>query len=432
VAGAEAAYFAALERASRLAPRLPARERALAQVRWARATADTATATRVREGVRQHPDAAGLWYELGEFYLHDAEAMGSPLEAEQAFRHAAGLQPGVAPLRVHLVELAFRWHGDSTRIAREIAAYGELAPEGAYTSAARIAFALGFGNAAVRAGARADIPVLGETAAFQLHSYLTHPRFADERRAIVPLLETHLPQPALRYLRHQEAMTLSMVDGRAREALALLEEPGAPANARYCGPLYLSVRGLPVPRRVLEHRLALVRSDSVVSADPRQVMCAMGYAARLGAWGAYEGVLAGARQRAAGDGTSARLWAWAVRAGEGHGLQSRGRSREALRAFTDALSDGAGWALLWHVGQLALELGDLEVAERAFRALWSNRDGVPARLQLARILERTGRPSEARAAYQYATDAWRHADAELQPVVEEARRAVVRLSRAGN
>jgi tetratricopeptide (TPR) repeat protein len=183
---------------------------------------------------------------------------------------------------------------------------------------------------------------------------------------------------------------------------------------------------------VLEHRLALARSDSVVSADPAQVMCAMGYAARLGAWGVYDSVLAGARQRAAGDGTGARLWAWAARAGEGHGLLSRGRSREALRAFRGALDDGAGWALVWHVGELALELGDLDVAERAFRALWSNRDGVPARLQLARVLERTGRPSEARAAYQYATDAWRYADAELQPVVEEARRAVVRLSRAGN
>ena len=83
------------------------------------------------------------------------------------------------------------------------------------------------------------------------------------------------------------------------------------------------------------------------------------------------------------------------------------------------------------MGQLALDLGRLDEAERAFRALWGHQDGVPARLQLARILEREGRPAEAREAYQFVAYAWRNADPELQPVVVEARQAVVRLSREG-
>jgi hypothetical protein len=81
------------------------------------------------------------------------------------------------------------------------------------------------------------------------------------------------------------------------------------------------------------------------------------------------------------------------------------------------------------VGQLSLELGKLEQAERAFRALWQQ-DFTAARLQLARVLERMGRRAEARAAYQFVSSAWRHADPELQPQVEEARQAIRRLSPA--
>jgi hypothetical protein len=82
------------------------------------------------------------------------------------------------------------------------------------------------------------------------------------------------------------------------------------------------------------------------------------------------------------------------------------------------------------VAQLALELGRLDQAERAFRWLrqW---DGPPAHLHLARILERTGRPAEAREAYEFFAYAWRKADPGLQPVVDEARQAVARLSATG-
>ena len=50
------------------------------------------------------------------------------------------------------------------------------------------------------------------------------------------------------------------------------------------------------------------------------------------------------------------------------------------------------------------------------------------RLQRARVYEKSGRRNEALADYQYVSDAWRHADAELQPYVEEARAALKRLS----
>jgi hypothetical protein len=134
-----------------------------------------------------------------------------------------------------------------------------------------------------------------------------------------------------------------------------------------------------------------------------------------------------ARQLAAGDSVGARRWDWAVHATEAHGLWRRGRKAEALHAFEGTLPSDLGWFTLWNVGQLSLELGRLDQAERAFRTLW-RQDGTPSYLQLARILERTGRPTEALEAYQFVASAWRHADPELQPQVEEARQAVARLS----
>jgi tetratricopeptide (TPR) repeat protein len=124
------------------------------------------------------------------------------------------------------------------------------------------------------------------------------------------------------------------------------------------------------------------------------------------------------------------VWDRVVRETEAHGLWRRGRKEEALRAFESVLmGDAIGWRALWNVGQLALELGRLDQAERAFRALWQW-DGPLAYLYLGRLLERTGRPAEAREAYEFFAYAWRNADPGLQPVVDETRQAVARLSGA--
>lgn len=120
------------------------------------------------------------------------------------------------------------------------------------------------------------------------------------------------------------------------------------------------------------------------------------------------------------------------REAEAHGLWRQGRKEETLRASEDVLRSGGAapsWRALWYVGRLAFELGRLDQAERAFRALWEW-DGPPAYLYLGRIYERTGRSAEALDAYEFVIYAWRNADPELRPMVDEARRAVTRLSGA--
>jgi tetratricopeptide (TPR) repeat protein len=226
------------------------------------------------------------------------------------------------------------------------------------------------------------------------------------------------------------------MDGRVRDALATLNEPPTPIYLRYSGALYLYVRGLPVPKRILAQRLAAAEADPSLFSRRVTAISAAATAARLGHWSEYSTLLSRMRVSAAGalaagDSARAGYWAWAVHATEAHGLWRRGRKAEALHAFEGTLSGDLGWFSLWNVGQLSLELGRLDQAERAFRALW-RQDQTPSYLELARILERTGRPAQALEAYKFVAYAWRHADPELQPQVEEARQAAARLSRTAD
>ncbi len=417
------------ERARIMADRLPERERTLMQARWA------GEVRMIRDAIRKYPDAAEAWYALGEVYFHDPVALGGPEEAEEAFRRAAELQPTMAPYRLHLLDVAFEWNPDSAHIARELEAYGRLAPDAAGTRAGRIAFALAFGDSGARAHATVQLGTLDDETAPQVYAHLSHPRLAELREGVFLAIDPRLNERERAAVRDLRFRTIGLMDGRVRDALATLNDSLTPSYLRYCGPLYFSVRGLAVPERLLAQRIAAARTDGSLFSSRFSAICAAGAAARLGDWSGYNVLISrmrenAARALAAGDSSSAQYWKWAVRATEAHGLWRRGRKEEALRAFEGVLPGYPGWFVLWNVGQLSLELGRLDQAERAFRALW-RQDGTPAYLQRARILERTGRPAEALEAYRFVAYAWRHADPELQPQVEEARRAVARLSRMG-
>jgi tetratricopeptide (TPR) repeat protein/TolB-like protein len=429
----EEKFHKALERAWTMADRLPGRERTLVKMRWARNAALPQALTMIQEATRKYPDAADTWYELGETYFHDAASLGSPEQTEGAFRRAAEFQPTMAPYRAHLLDLAFVWHADSAHIVHELENYGELAPEDVRTRAGRIASALAFGDSGRRARARVEIGTLDPETATQVYLFLAHPRFAERREDIFPVVESRVDQHSWGRLQHEHLMNLAMMDGRLHEALAIQEAPTTPAVYRYCGPLYLSARGLPVPESVFDQRFASGPTDSSLLTDPFLVTCVTWYAARHGDWKRHGMLVAraratAARELAAGDTASAGEWDWVARAAEAHGLWYRGRKEQALHAFESTIQGQYGWETLWQVGQLEFELGRLDQAERVFRALWFSRDGVPAYLQRARILERMGRSAEAREAYQFVTYAWRHADPELQPLVEEARQGAARLS----
>jgi len=47
--------------------------------------------------------------------------------------------------------------------------------------------------------------------------------------------------------------------------------------------------------------------------------------------------------------------------------------------------------------------------------------------RVGKIQEELGEYDQARESYEYFVEAWKHADPELQPMVEEARQAMIRL-----
>jgi serine/threonine-protein kinase len=427
-------YLESLDRANTWAARLPQRERAVLEVRLARESGNPDEVSIIREVVRRYPDAADAWYQLGEVYYHDALATGRPEAAESAFRQAAELQPASAPYRVHLLDLAYGRYADSGRMARELDAYARLAPAAPETRAARLVFALAFGGAGARARADGELDTMEAAVAAQVYPLLTHPRFAELREKVYPIVRSRLPAAELLPFEEARFRSMGLGDGQVRRALSLLDEPRVPSLLRYGGPFYLSARGLPVPDSMLARTLAAALRDGAVLSYRIGAVGAAGAAASLGDWHSYNAILSrtrelAARDSATGDSAGAGYWRSGVRAVEAHGLWRRGRKEEALSLFEGTLQGPAGRFTLWHVGQLALELGRLDLAERAFRALWQQ-DGTAAWLQLARVLERTGRPAEARQAYAFVAYAWRHADPELQPLVNEARQAVARLAEA--
>jgi tetratricopeptide (TPR) repeat protein len=423
-----------LDRAHRLADRLPPLEAALIRTKSARWNNEPGSVAAVESVARQYPDVAEAWYNLGEAYYHAAGAMQGPEEAEAAFRRAAKLQPASALYRAHLIDLAFNWRPDSTRVAREVEAYARLAPRAARTLAGRIAFGLAFGGPEARTRSRAAVDTLNAESASQVYMLLRHPHLASTREAAFPVIDRRL-EAGFRWEIGLRFYDVGATDGNIRKALTILDDPRMPAMVRHCGPLHLSFRGLPVPQRILDQRLAVPPADSSALESPPWVACAAGHAAARGRGREHAALLAHAeeirrRELAAGDSTSARRWWRAAREAEAHSLWQQDRKEEALRAFEDVLgNDVTGWRALWYVGRLSFELGRLDHAERAFRALWEW-DGPTAQLYLGRIYERTGRTAEALDAYESVIYAWRNADPELGPLIDEARGAITRLSGA--
>jgi hypothetical protein len=105
----------------------------------------------------------------------------------------------------------------------------------------------------------------------------------------------------------------------------------------------------------------------------------------------------------------------------------------ALRRL-EALPDDLWYGSFERVthGQLLARRGHeaeaLEVLESAFPHIWWGPLRVLATLEAARAAERIGQRKRAIIAYQFVVDAWRHADPELQPHVDEARQGLARLT----
>jgi tetratricopeptide (TPR) repeat protein len=431
----------AIEQAMRWVDRLPAREAALVRAVHAWPRYELREAEELLRGlVRTYPDFALAWYVLGDLYLNRGRLI--PVSLEDAWRcltRAVELNPRFAPYRVLLISLAFKIDPDSAQVARLIADYKRHGNPDALTSRRQeLAFDLAFGDQEHRERALASLDTADVQIGFYMpFMYFTHPRFRLQWEALGYSAERRLAGQTLGpYMSFWAYWSTSfqfsgavMGSGYLRKGLEYLDRPRATANDRGCLPVHAYIDGFPVPADRLEEAAAVLsRLDS--TSAPELLYCAGFLAAAQGRWADHARALELAwdvwrREVDAGrSGGIAKADALAV---EAYGMWRQGDPEATIAKLEETRRYHATDHVRRVLGQVLMELGRWEEAVPYLHPNWL-RPYSHERYHLARAYEGMGELGKAAKEYALFVEAWEDADPELQPWVDDARRALARLS----
>lgn len=422
-----------LARAESLSANLPAREVGLVRAALAHVTGDAGYIDSAQALTARYPDDPEAWYLLGELYYHDGELRFVGWEeTEAAFLRAVELDPRWAPHHIHLVDLAFRYHADSALAAERIARYRELAPESPWNRYYEQLFDLSFGSSAIREATLEQLETGELLNLDRLSDRLTHPRFWESQQQILLIKRRHAP-PA----EQTEALVNLFYGslgarGNLRAALGYLDDPLAPPSLGACGLMITETTLRKIPTSRLEEVLArdaIERSIQSAAGDPGErvslLACGALYARYRGRDADHRELSGRLSQFAAEDTASARLIRNVLWLIDGLGDWLAGGTQEGYEKLKDFPHErGLGVSGQWY-GQMLLEL---DRPDDAIPYLIAQRGDPIAYLYLGKAYEASGRDDEARAAYQYFLAWWADADPALQPLVDEARRALVGIA----
>ncbi|MEN8144231.1 MAG: tetratricopeptide repeat protein [Gemmatimonadota bacterium] len=417
-----------LDRAARLSSRLPRREALL--VRAENSLVLDLVEDELRRAARARPDDGEIWYALGEALIHEASAGETAEEIEAVFETAVELDPMNARYLIHYTEFAWTVRVDSQEAARRLEMYERAAStQNPGARGFRLALALAFGDPGTQAEAlarlseEADDVVGGQG----LEKTLLHARFP--RGADVARLQHQ------RGLGSWERFMAWTQRGKFRELVEFVQdaqfEPSDRADYLYIA----SELGFPLPPELLEEAIRAVDVERIAS---RWEATSPGlYAADLGRWSDHGSVVAKLERRAAelasaGDSLEGRRWTREAEALKAYGLLVRDGPEANLRLVDDAAILAPLWQAHWWLrGRIFIELGRYRDAERVYQTHSHNRPSAEhplAHRALGEVYEALGEYDKAREAYEYFVEYWRDADPELQPMVEEARGAIARLT----
>jgi tetratricopeptide (TPR) repeat protein len=419
----------AMAKAMRLVDRLPPRQAALVRGSHASGWGDPKEAAGILERlVRSYPDYADAWYELGDFYYHSGPAIPVGLEeARRCFDRAVALDPDFAPYRIHLVHIAFNVEPDSAHVSELVSHYTELA--GADASFGRgfsFALDLAFGGEERHARALQALDTLDlQVLRFIPLNQLLHPRFSEEREAIFLALEERHDRVYNQLLFWGAAGTR----GLAQRGFELLDRPHVPLPERACLAQGWRMFGFPVPAERLQ-AMQFIAGFVDVSTEPLGLVCVGNYMADEERWEDHARVVELLDEasrldiEAVGSGREQHAHARAV---EAYGLWKRGEPDSALAALGGVKRYYATGTVRWMAGVILMDLERWDEAILYLRNWWWESLSF-MNYDLARAYEATGDYEKARKEYAFFIEAWRDADPELQPWVEDARRALARLS----
>ena len=420
-----------VEQAARFAHRLPKREALFvrAMLDEDRRTIDSLAP--LREATRLYPDDAEAWYRLGELYLHVRSASATSEEIEQAFERAVQLDPRNTLYLVHYLHFAWWLDPDSARAEERLEMFDRVDPSDQYARAGRRALDLAFGDSVAQREAMTQLRAGDSQVITNVRSFLGHPRHVawepvwrlvyersdDESRSFVA--QVLFARSALWY-------------GRLRKTPAELDDPAVTPGSRAQAVYYVFAAGLPIPEARLEQALDPALIDSI--AEDRAVFFVGAFAADRGRWSDHADAIAEFERRAeralgAADSTGGLLHAGWARALEGYRVWRQGQPTDALPMLEDPRAQRWVVVQLW-LGRLYQELGRFQDAERVYRS-YDDTMGGPTnpmiQRELGKIYEQLEEYDKARESYEYFVHYWRDADPELQPMVEEARQAIIRL-----
>ncbi|UCF20751.1 MAG: hypothetical protein JSU87_04900 [Gemmatimonadota bacterium] len=424
-----------LARADSLA-NLPQRERGFVRAALAMVNGDESQIDGARDLAARYPDDPEAWYLLGELYYHvGAQRYVSWAETEEAFLRAEQLDPSWAPHYMHLVDLAFRYHGDSALAAERIARYRELAPESHWNRIYDLLFDLGFADSAAQASAAATLEIQDLWDLETISNRLTHPRFWPAQERLLNSIRPRRPpggqDEAFSYLFYGNVVNRGWLSA----ALRYLDDPSAAGALGPCDLLILEITLRSMPAPLLESALSREEIESRISraTDPGDLV---GFTACGALYARYRGrdqdhrelrdrLVEFGAQVAAEDSVGAERIDDVLRLIDGLGLWLTGDIESAYEDLIDfPNSPGVGVEELWY-GQMLLELNRPAEAIPYFIA---GRSDPVSHLYLARAYEAAGRYPEAREAYRYFLTWWSEADPALQPLVDEARQGLTRIA----
>jgi tetratricopeptide (TPR) repeat protein/TolB-like protein len=420
----------AREQAFRWADRLPPRQAALVRGLYAWEIGERREAARIlRRLVQSYPDYADAWHELGDFYYHSGPNIPVSLDdALECLARAVELDPSFAPYRIHFIDVAFKHDPDSARIAGMMAEYKQLGSADAKgTLQQETAFDLAFGSEDRRARALQGLDTLSVLGLLP-SNLLLHHRFWREREAVYLAMEKR------RNRDYGNNLFFGTAQGRglAERGFGYLDRPQTPVEARACYTLFWRQAGLPVSeRRLAEMDVLTNQIDSLESSF--YLNCAGAHAADRGLWEehgrAVEALEEMSRRSIAAGGTGGTEHRYAL-AAQAYGLWRQGQPEAGLAVLDDVRRYDATRIIRWTLGMILTDLERWDEAIPYLRSWWWGTDSF-THYNLARAYEQTGELEKARKEYAFFVEAWQDADPELQPWVEDARRALDRLTSEG-
>ena len=389
----------------------------------------------LRRATRRYEQDAESWYRLADAYFHFGIGPGLSVpetEILDTFDRSISLDSAFAPAYIHPVELGFSI-GDSARALRYARRYFALRPSDVSATGTLLAARLMAGETDELLQARQTVDTASADLLFQ--AYAAARRARDQRGVALELLRamshTHRadypPLANAAFARLRLALQLAY-RGKFAEASELEE-------IRQSGVLAeMALASLGVES---EARPVLAEW---LSTSPREAVYGYPLLASAGAWWAQRRDTVSLREMARRatvaprNAVEAQTAAYTAAVAGAYLTLARGDTAESLRRFAalpDSLCELCAVPRFVYAKLLASTGRRREAATiladrstllpSAIDVLWA--------LERARVAERLGDSATARRSYGVVASAWRDADADLAPMVDEARAALKRLAR---